>query len=76
MQNQTDRLDEVLQCLNRLAELGVLYGAHIKTRVVKISRGENNVYVWYEHSKASRPATATRGRFLRRRFVVDLSKLQ
>ena len=74
--NQTDRLDEVLQCLNRLAELGVLYGAHIKTRVVRISRGENNVYVWYEHSKASRPATATKDKFLRRRFVVDLSKLQ
>ena len=74
--NQTDRLDEVLQCLNRLAELGVLYGAHIKTRVVRISRGENNVYVWYEHSRASRPATATKDRFLRRRFVVDLSKLQ
>ena len=74
--NQTDRLDEVLQCLNRLAELGVLYGAHIKTRVVRISRGENNVYVWYEHSKASRPATATKDKFLRRRFVIDLSKLQ
>ena len=63
--NQTDKLDEVLQCLNRLAELGVLYGAHIKTRVVRISRGENNVYVWYEHSKASRPATATKDKFLR-----------
>jgi hypothetical protein len=74
--NQTDKLDEVLQCLNRLAELGVLYGAHIKTRVVRISRGENNMYVWYEHSKASRPATATKDRFLRRRFVVDLSKLR
>jgi hypothetical protein len=74
--NQTDRLDEVLQCLNRLAELGVLYGAHIKTRVVRISRGENNVYVWYEHSKTSRPATATKDRFMRRRFVIDLSKLQ
>jgi hypothetical protein len=74
--NQTDKLDEVLQCLNRLAGLGVLYGMHIKTRVVRISRGENNVYVWYEHSKASRPSTATKDRFLRRRFVVDLSKLK
>ena len=76
MQNQTDKLDEVIQCLNKLAELGILYGARIKTRVVKISRGENNVYVWYEHSKATRPATATKDAFLRRRFVVDLSKLQ
>jgi hypothetical protein len=75
MQNQIGKLDEVIQCLNKLAELGVLYGAHIKTRVVRISRGENNVYVWYEHSKASRPATATKDKFLRRRFVIDLSKL-
>ena len=76
MQNQTgEKLDEVIRCLNRLAELGVLYGAHIKTRVVKITRGENNIYVWYEHSKSRRQATATRDKFLRRRFVVDLSKL-
>jgi hypothetical protein len=71
-----EKIDEAIQCLNKLAELGVLYGGHIKTRVVKITRGENNVYVWYEHSKASRPATATKDRFLRRRFIVDLSKLQ
>ena len=71
-----EKLDEVIQCLNRLAEHGILYGFHIRTRVVRITRGENNVYVWYEHSKASRPATATRDRFLRRRFLVDLSKLQ
>jgi hypothetical protein len=80
MQNQDgtkqDKLDEIMQCLNRLATLGVLYGAHVKTRVVRITRGENNVYVWYEHSKASRPATATKDKFLRRRFLVDLSKLQ
>ena len=76
MQNQTDRLDEIIQCLNKLAELGILYGFRIKTRVVKITRGENNVYVWYEHSRISRPATATREKFLRRRFIVDLSKLQ
>jgi hypothetical protein len=74
--DKTDKLDEVIQYLNKLAELGVLYGAHVKTRVVKVTRGENNVYVWYEHSKASRPATATREKFLRRRFVIDLSKLQ
>jgi hypothetical protein len=73
---QEDKLDEVIQCLNKLAALGVLYGARVKTRVVKISRGENNVYVWYEHSKVSRPATATRDKFMHRRFVVDLSKLQ
>jgi hypothetical protein len=73
--NKTDMLDEVLYLLNRLAELGVLYGYRVKTRVVKISRGENNVYVWYEHSRSSRPATATREKFMRRRFVVDLSKL-
>ncbi len=76
MRKEQDKLGEVILCLNRLAELGVLYGARIKTRVVKITRGENNVYVWYEHSKASRPATATKDMFLRRRFVVDLSKLQ
>jgi hypothetical protein len=76
MQEQTDKLDEAIRCLNELAKLGVLYGAHIKTRVVRISRGENNVYVWYEHSKVSSPATATKDRFLRRRFVIDLSKLQ
>jgi hypothetical protein len=76
MQNQTDRLDEIIQCLNKLAELGILYGFRIKTPVVKITRGENNVYVWYEHSRASRPATATREKFLRRRFIIDLSKLQ
>jgi len=79
MQNQNDasldKLDEVIRCLNRLAELGVLYGARVKTRVVRISRGENNVYVWYEHSQARRPATATRDKFMRRRFVIDLSKL-
>ncbi len=73
---EQEKIDEVVRCLNKLAELGVLYGARIKTRVVKITRGENNVYVWYEHSKASRPATATKDVFLRRRFVIDLSKLQ
>jgi hypothetical protein len=73
---EQEKIDEIIHCLNRLAALGVLYGAHVKTRVVKITRGENNVYVWYEHSKASRPATATRDKFMRRRFVVDLSKLQ
>jgi hypothetical protein len=77
MQNgETDKLDEVLKCLNKLAEFGVLYGGYVKTRIVKITRGENNVYVWYEHSRANRPATAPRGKFLRRRFIVDLSKLQ
>jgi hypothetical protein len=47
-QNRTgqDKLDEIIQCLNKLAKYGVLYGFYIKTRVVKISRGENNVYVW------------------------------
>jgi hypothetical protein len=73
---KTDQLDEVIQCLNKLAELGVLYGARIKTRVVRITEGENNVYVWYEHSRASRPSTATKHSFLRRSFIVDLSKLQ
>jgi hypothetical protein len=73
---EADKLDEVLKCLNRLAELGVLYGAYVKTRVVRISRGENNVYVWYEHSRSSRPSVAPRMKFLRRRFIVDLSKLQ
>jgi len=71
-----DKLDETLRCLNKLAELGVLYGVRTGMRVVKISRGENNVYVWYEHSKVSRPSTATKNKFLRRRFIVDLSKLQ
>jgi len=75
-ETEQEKIDEIIQCLNRLASLGVLYGAHVKTRVVKISRGENNVYVWYEHSRARRPATATREKFMRRRFVVDLSKLQ
>ena len=73
---EEDRLDEIIKCLNKLAGLGVLYGARVKTRVVKISRGENNVYVWYEHSKSSRPSTATKESFLRRRFIVDLSKLR
>jgi hypothetical protein len=75
-QTEQDKLDEVIRCLNKLADLGVLYGARIKTPVVKITRGENNVYVWYGHSKASRPSTASRDKFLRRRFVVDLSKLR
>ena len=71
-----DKLDEVLWCLNKLAELGVLYGVRTGMRVIKISRGENNVYVWYEHSKVTRPSTAAKNKFLRRRFIVDLSKLQ
>ena len=76
MQTDKEKIDEVIQCLNKLASLGILYGARIKTRVVKISYGENNVYVWYEHSKTSRPSTTTRDKFLRRRFMIDLSKLQ
>ncbi len=80
MQNQSktrqEKIDELIRCLNRLAELGVLYGGRIKTRVVKITHGENNVYVWYEHSRVSRPSTSTKEVFLRRRFVIDLSKLQ
>jgi len=71
-----DTLDEVIRCLNKLAEFGVLYGARIKMRVDRISRGENNVYIWYEYSHASRPSTATKDSFLQRRFIVDLSKLQ
>jgi len=76
MQSEANKLDEVIQCLNKLAEFGVLYGARVRTRVVKITRGENNIYVWYEQSKASRPSTATRQKFMRRRFIIDLSKLQ